>query len=116
RLVERTDAPGRLCAAAPREVGQPLERGTGAAIMIDECAESARADILAADEPKPIESLAVRELHRGDCFDSRHGFTAGCPILVSVPAMSRAMLARCITKARTVMTKNNIASPGLPSA
>jgi hypothetical protein len=43
--------------------------------MIDQSAKGARADILAANETQPIESLGVGQLYaaaRGGC----HGFTA----------------------------------------
>ena len=48
-------------AAAPREIGQRLERRAGAAEMIEQRAERARADIFAADEPQPVEALLVAE-------------------------------------------------------
>ena len=46
----------------PRQRGQGLERGAGAAEMIDEGAEGARPDVLAADEAQPVEALFVGEV------------------------------------------------------
>ena len=60
---DRTDATGRLRAAAAREIGQRLERGPRAAEMVEQGAEGARADILAADQAQPVEPLVVGELH-----------------------------------------------------
>jgi hypothetical protein len=43
-----------LSAAAPaREHWQGVDRGFGAAELIDECAKGGEPDILAADQPKP---------------------------------------------------------------
>ena len=51
-------------AAPPRrgELGQRVERRARAAEMIDQVAEGARADIVAADQPQPVEPLLVGEL------------------------------------------------------
>src|SRR6202030_4177712 len=47
---------------APRQRGQGLKRGTGAAEVIDKGAKSPRPDILAADEAQPVEPLFVGEV------------------------------------------------------
>jgi hypothetical protein len=49
----------RRCAAATRQRGQGLERGAGAAEVIDEGAECARSNVLTADEAQPVEPLLV---------------------------------------------------------
>ena len=54
----RTDL-RRRPTAAPRQRGQGVERGTGAAEMIDKGAECARSNVLAADEAQPVEPLLV---------------------------------------------------------
>jgi hypothetical protein len=54
----------RAGAAAAGERRQRLECGTGAAEMIDEGAKRAWADILAANEPQPIDPLQVLEFSR----------------------------------------------------
>ena len=54
----RIDAGGRG-AAAPRQIRHRLERRARAAVMVDERAEGARADIVAADELQPVEPLLV---------------------------------------------------------
>src|SRR5580692_4454674 len=45
--------------ATPRQRGQGLERGAGAAEMIDEGAKRAWPDVLAADQAQPVEPLLV---------------------------------------------------------
>ena len=50
-------------AAAARERGQGVERGARAAVMVDQVAEGARPDIVAADEPQPVEPLLVGQSH-----------------------------------------------------
>src|SRR5262249_44405156 len=57
-------APGR----APRPPpgggrGRPRERRGSAAVVVDQRAEGARADIVAADEAKPIEPLVLAQPH-----------------------------------------------------
>ena len=54
----RTDLRRRR-AAAPRQRGQGVERGAGAAEVIEQGAERARPDILAADKAQPVEALVV---------------------------------------------------------
>src|SRR6202451_3517673 len=44
---------------APRQRGQRLERGAGAAEVIDERAKRPRSDVLTADETQPVEPLLV---------------------------------------------------------
>ena len=50
-------------AAAPRQLRQRVERGARAAEMIDQVAEGARPDVVAADQPQPVEPLLVGQLH-----------------------------------------------------
>ena len=108
-FLNRTDASGSLCAAAPRQRGQGLDRSTCATVVIDQGAKGARSDILASDETQPIEPLAVGEFHTVSRLGACHGFTADCPILDSVPAIRRAMLARCMMKTSRASTKNSLA-------
>ena len=54
---------GRARAAAPRQLRQRVERGARAAAMIEQGAEGARADIVAADEAQPVEPLLVGQTH-----------------------------------------------------
>ena len=49
----------RAAAATARQRGQRLERRAGAAEMIDQGAKRARPDILAADQPQPVDALLV---------------------------------------------------------
>ena len=50
----------RAGAAAARQRRQRLKRGAGSAEMIEQRAKGAWADILAADEPQPVEPLLIR--------------------------------------------------------
>ena len=63
RLLVRTDARRRRCAAAAGESGQGAKRGARAAIMIDQVAEGARADIVGPDEAQPVEPLLFAQSH-----------------------------------------------------
>ena len=56
---------GRARAAAAGEVRQRLERRARAAAGVDQGAEGARADVLRADQPQPVEQLLVGEARRG---------------------------------------------------
>src|SRR5207253_1071211 len=55
----RADAAWPRRAAAPRQLRQGGKRGAGAAVMVDEGAERARPDMLAADQAQPVELLRV---------------------------------------------------------
>jgi len=57
------DAGGTARAAAAGEIGQRRQRRAGAAVVVDQRAEGARADIVAADEAKPIEPLLLAQPH-----------------------------------------------------
>ena len=59
-LLARADA-GSGCAAATGKRRQCIECGTGAAEVIDQITEGARTDIVAADEPQPVDPLVVGE-------------------------------------------------------
>src|SRR5262249_54920300 len=54
--------------AGAETLGKGGRGGGGAAVMIDERAEGARADVVAADEAQPIEPLLVGEPHPLSCF------------------------------------------------
>ena len=54
---------GSRRAAAAGEFGQRVERRPRAAVVIDQRAEGARPDIVAADEPQPVEPLRVGQTH-----------------------------------------------------
>ena len=60
-VLARTDAGRRRSAAAPGERGQGGQRGTRAAVVIDEVAEGARPDIVGADEAQPVEPLFLAQ-------------------------------------------------------
>ena len=62
-VLARADARRRRCAAAAGERGQGGQRGARAAIMIDQVAEGARADIVGPDEAQPIEPLLLAQSH-----------------------------------------------------
>ena len=89
-LLDAGDADRPAGAAAAREVGQGGERRRRAAAAIEQRAEGARADVLAADQPQPVETLAVAETRLDQPRGHGQPFL---PILVSVPASRRAMLA-----------------------
>jgi hypothetical protein len=58
-LLARVGLRRGTAAAAARQPRQRVERGARAAEMINERAEGARPDILAADKPQPVEPLLV---------------------------------------------------------
>ncbi len=73
--------------------------------MIDELAECHRADILAAQQLKPGEALSVAKPR---AFAGRvHPLP---PIRVSVPAISREMLVRCLINTITLMRMKSSAA------
>src|SRR5262245_43971014 len=57
------DAGGAACTAAAGEIRQRRQRRAGAAVVVDQRAEGARTDIVAADEAKPIEPLLLAQPH-----------------------------------------------------
>ena len=57
------DAGGAARAAAAGKSGERRQRRACAAIVVDQRAEGARADIVAADEAKPIEPLLLAQPH-----------------------------------------------------
>jgi hypothetical protein len=62
-VVAGMDAGGAARAAAAGKTGERRQRRAGAAVMVDQRAEGARADIVAADEAKPIEPLLLAQPH-----------------------------------------------------
>src|SRR5258707_1589442 len=56
-------------AAAPRQVGQPLQRCPRAAEMIDQRTKRARPDIVTADQPQPVDALLVGQMRCTRGFD-----------------------------------------------
>src|SRR5262249_57303643 len=56
-------AEGAAGPAAGGEMRQPRQRRASAAVVVDQRAEGARADIVAADEAKPIEPLVLAQPH-----------------------------------------------------
>ncbi len=48
---------------ATGQVRQDVQRGGRSAILVDQGAEGARADIFRADEAKPVETLLIRQNH-----------------------------------------------------
>ncbi len=59
RLGARADVRRAAAAAAAGKPRQRLKRRSRAAEMIDQCAERPRPDILAANEPQPVEPLLI---------------------------------------------------------
>ena len=57
------DARGAARAAAAGKIGERRQRRACAAVVVDQRAEGARADIVAADEAKPIEPLLLAQPH-----------------------------------------------------
>ena len=120
-VLARTDARRPRCAAAAGERGQGAKRCARAAIMIDQVAEGARADIVGADEAQPVEplllaqshslaqrrpparyrvSIAQRAAHYNRVWrittQGQEGGVDFAPILPSLPLSRRAILARCM--------------------
>ena len=62
-VVAGMDAGGAARAAAAGKIGERRQRRAGAAVMVDQRPEGARADIVAADEAKPIEPLLLGQPH-----------------------------------------------------
>jgi hypothetical protein len=67
-VLAGVDADGTARAAAAGEIGQRRQRRAGAAVMVDQRAEGAWADIVAADEAKPIEPLLLAQPHAATVF------------------------------------------------
>jgi hypothetical protein len=65
RVLARANLHGASRAAALRQRRQRIERRPRPAKMIDQRAERARPDILAANEPQPIDPLQVLEFSKG---------------------------------------------------
>ena len=63
RRLRRADARRAGGAAAAGERRQRIERGARAAVIIDQIAEGARADIVAADQAQPVEPLLLAQFH-----------------------------------------------------
>jgi hypothetical protein len=59
RFLARADVSGQERAATTCHRRQSLERRPGAAVMIDQIAEGARADIVGSDEAQPVEPLLL---------------------------------------------------------
>ena len=71
---------------------------------------AARPDILAANETQPVEPLFIGQRDTVGLTGDVHGLAPDFPIFGSVPAMSRAILARCMMKTSAVRTMNRIAT------
>jgi len=67
-ILARGDATRTFGAAAAGEFGDRRQGRARPAVMIDQRAECARADIVAADQAQPIEPLLVVEPHALVCF------------------------------------------------
>ena len=59
RVGARADADRTRRSAAPRQIGQGAQRRPRAAVALEQRGEGARPDILAADQPQPVEPLLV---------------------------------------------------------
>jgi hypothetical protein len=69
-VLARVDARGPRRAAAAGEIGQGREGGAGSAAVINQGAEGARPDMVAADEAQPVEALFVGQaggVEHGTC-------------------------------------------------
>lgn len=60
-LLLTIDAHRAAGAAAPGKVRKRGQGSAGAAVMVDESAEGARADVLRADQAQPVEVLLVAQ-------------------------------------------------------
>ena len=60
RVFFAADAAGTRRAAAPRQIGQAVQRGARAAEMIDQRPERARPDIVGTYQPQPVDALLGR--------------------------------------------------------
>lgn len=98
----------RIGAAGDHQFGQHFERCFGGAEAVDQSAKRSRTDIGRADQPKPGKPLPVAEARAGGW--STHPFA---PILPSVPASSREMLAWCLMMTIRLITANRPAICGV---
>src|SRR5690606_31234892 len=97
-------------AAGKSEIGQGGERGFRRAEAVDQVAKSGRTDILGADQPQPVEPLPVgQEVSR-----RRPPAHLLEPIFDSVPAASRSIFARCLTKTMMLIAARMEAWTGNP--
>src|SRR5207302_8865475 len=79
------------------QAGEGGECGLRAAELIDQGPEGPRPDIVAANEPPPVEPLLIGQADSATTFAHAHAAPRSpWPILRSVPARSRAILARCM--------------------
>jgi hypothetical protein len=84
-LLDRIDARRPRCAAAARQLGQRLEGCARAATMVDERAEGARTDVLAPDQPQPVEPLLFGQADAVDDIGVRQmGPPAACGLGASI--------------------------------
>jgi len=91
RLVAVRDAYRAPLERARDKLRQRLEGSRGAAVTVDQFAESARTDVLASDQAQPIEQLPIGQTARR--FARRcHAF---CPMRLSVPEINRAIFSLC---------------------
>src|SRR5262245_53850138 len=86
---------------------QHLQRRVRTAITLKQCAECARPDILGTDQPQPGNALGIGQAVSG--WRVHHPFA---PILLSVPAISRAILARCMNHNSALRIANSRPSVG----
>lgn len=98
------DRPARL--AAGDEGGKGLQRRTGPAMAGDERVKAARANVFAAQEAQPVETLSLGERAGGQ---RRGGSRHDWPIRVSLPAASRVMLGPCLAHKIAAMIAKTIA-------
>jgi hypothetical protein len=71
---------------------------------------TARPDVLAANEPQPIEPLLIGQADAVPAFAHAHaGPRSRWPILLSLPASRRPILARCMIHNSTVRNTKRVA-------
>ncbi len=92
---------------AAGEIRQGLKGRGRAAVLIDQGPEGSGADILRADEAKPVETLLIRQ---------NHGAYPFCPILPSVPARRRLMFSLCFHQRSATRIAATSAIPGSPKS
>ena len=96
RLVLAADAARTRGAAAPRQIGQPFQRGARAAEMIEQRAEGARPDIVGADQPQPVDPLGIGEVRWCWAFGRACGRSFAQPeIAINRCSASAAMAQPC---------------------
>ena len=67
RFLLAANAPRTRGAATARQIGQPLQRRACVTEMIEERIKGSRPDIVAADQPQPVDPVGLGEVGRELC-------------------------------------------------